>query len=210
MPATILYLHGGAYVHPLVAPHWWIVDRLVRVSGATVIVPQYELAPHGSVEEAFALLDELARRVHGRLVLAGDSAGAGLALAWTQRRRDAGERLPDALQLFSPWLDTTMTNPGIAALEPDPMLDRERLIASARSWARDRALDDPLISPGLGDLAGLPPTVVHQGGRDLLHPDALRFGRRAAPRAVRWRCAATPTASTTSSPRGGRRRRGRC
>lgn len=177
-PATIVYLHGGAYVHPLVAPHWWIVDRLVR-GGATVVVPQYALAPEGTVDDAFALLDALVARIDGRLLLAGDSAGAGLALAWMQRRRDAGERVPDALQLFSPWLDATMTNPRIDALEPDPMLDRERLLAAARSWARDRALDDPLISPGLGDLTGLPPTVVHQGGRDLLHPDALRFGRRA-------------------------------
>lgn len=177
--ATILYLHGGAYVHPLVAPHWWIIDRLVRASGATAVVPQYALAPEGTVDDAFALLDALVARIDGRLLLAGDSAGAGLALAWTQRRRDAGERVPDALQLFSPWLDATMTNEGIAALEPDPMLDRERLIAAARSWAGDRDLTDPLISPGLGDLAGLPPTVVHQGGHDLLHPDALRFGRRA-------------------------------
>lgn len=178
-PATIVYLHGGAYVHPLVAPHWWIVDRLVRASGATVVVPQYALAPEGTVDDAFALLDALVARIDGRLLLAGDSAGAGLALAWTQRRRDAGQSMPDALQLFSPWLDATMTNPRIDALGPDPMLDRERLLAAVRSWARDRSLDDPLISPGLGDLAGLPPTVLHQGGRDLLHPDALRFGRRA-------------------------------
>jgi len=176
-PVTIVYLHGGAYVHPLVPAHWWIVDRLLRATGATVIVPRYGLAPESTVDDALALLDELVGRIEGRLLLAGDSAGAGLALAWTQRRRDAGQRMPDALQLFSPWLDATMTNPGIAELEPDPMLVRTRLLDSARSWARDRALDDPLISPGLGDLDGLPPTVVHQGGQDLLAPDARRARR---------------------------------
>lgn len=173
-PVTAIYLHGGAYVHPLVPAHWWIVERLIRATGATVIVPQYALAPEGSVDDALALLDALVARIDGRLLLVGDSAGAALALAWTQRRRDAGQRMPDALQLFSPWLDATMTNPAIAALEPDPMLDRARLLAAARLWARDRALDDPLISPGLGDLGGLPPTTVHQGGRDLFAPDALR------------------------------------
>ena len=88
----LLYTHGGTYVHPLVAEHWWFVERMARGSGVTITVPLYRLAPEGGVDAAYGFL----RKVYldlvasGPVTLAGDSAGGGLALGQAVAYRDAG------------------------------------------------------------------------------------------------------------------------
>lgn len=181
----LVYLHGGAYVFPLRRPHWWIIERLIALSGATVTVPFYPRAPEHSLSEALPFVDsvmtEVRRRARGREVfVAGDSAGGGLALAHTIARRDRGGDLPDGLLLFSPWLDATLSNPEVPALEKvDPTLDAPGLVHCARLWARGGDISGKLVSPIEDSLEGLPPTYVYQGDRDVLAADALRFAAKA-------------------------------
>src|SRR5690606_39067597 len=90
-----------------------------------------------------------------------------------------GRRPVDGILLFSPWLDVTLTNPGIARLERrDPMLSRPMLVQAGRWWAGGRDTRDPLVSPLHGDLTGLPPVTTYIGGRDILLPDAQELDRR--------------------------------
>lgn len=179
----LIYLHGGAYVNPLVGPHWAIIDQLLHRTGATITVPSYPLAPEYAAAEAFpklrALIDEL-QADDSAVSIAGDSAGAGLALSLAIQLRNAGARRPASLVLFSPWLDVTMSNPAIAALEArDPMLSRSQLEVAGRQWAADLSTRDPRISPIYDTLEDLPPTYLYQGGQDLLLPDAKRFTAKA-------------------------------
>lgn len=180
----LLYTHGGAYVHPLVKPHWHIIDRLSRETPLRITVPLYGLAPERDANDAFPTLHRVYDQVAASglpLVVAGDSAGAAISMAMTMRARDEERPSPSAVLLFSPWTDATMTNPEIAALEPgDPMLGRSGLIWSAQRWAGSRAVDDPWISPLNDSLVGLPPIRVFQGGRDIFLPDAQRFVTKAA------------------------------
>ncbi|QJY46061.1 alpha/beta hydrolase fold domain-containing protein [Pseudonocardia broussonetiae] len=188
---TLVYLHGGAYVNELVAPQWRIIDELARGTGATVVVPRYGLAPEHHVDDAFALMSELMAGVRrerpaDRVFLAGDSAGAGLALALavegsSSRATAARSDLrPDGLFLFSPWVDVTMTNPAARRMEAgDAMLGVDGLRLWGREWAGTRDVDDPRVSPALGELSGLPPTWVYQGGRDLFLPDVEIFAGNA-------------------------------
>ena len=184
--SELIYLHGGAYVFPLREAHWWLIRALIRRTGATVTVPLYGLAPQHSVAEALPFVDAVstavARRSPGAPVfLAGDSAGGGLALAHVMDRRNRGERRPQAVFLFAPWLDCTMSNPGIPPLERrDPMLDVPGLLYCADLWARGLLLDAWQVSPINDSLEDLPPMYVFQGGRDLLLPDAVRFAAKAA------------------------------
>jgi acetyl esterase/lipase len=175
--AHLIYLHGGAYVFPLVAAHWSIVGALLRGSGASVTVPLYGLAPAHGVAEAYALVDTLyaeAAARHERVYLAGDSAGGGLALGQAMRVRDDACTPPAGVILFSPWVDATMRNPDVAGLEPlDRMIAPAGLAAAARWWAGDVGVDSPLVSPLFGDLAGLPPVSAHQGDHDILYADAV-------------------------------------
>lgn len=178
----LIYTHGGAYRSPLVSAHWSIIGGLVARSGATVTVPFYRLAPFASYREAYPFLAsvrDIVRQRGGALTLAGDSAGAGLAVGQALQLRDAGEPQPTRLLLISPWLDVTMTNPDInKIIGRDPMLDADRLAETGRWWAEPDDPRTPLVSPLFADLHGLPPVMSVIGGRDLLLPDARLFHER--------------------------------
>lgn len=179
----LIYLHGGAFVNPLLPAHWWIVRELVKDTGTTVTVPLYRLAPEGHVDEGYAFLaaawaDLVARPAAERIVVAGDSAGGCLAIGLAMRLRDAGQRMPDHVVGFSPAVDVSATHPAVREIDPhDPMLSTDEVVPMAAAWARDRELTDPLVSPLYGDVAGLPPVHVVQGGKDILAADALAFAR---------------------------------
>ena len=165
----LVYLPGGCYLYPVQSAHWGIIASLVEHSGVTVTLPLYGLAPTHTVDEAYALLDDL--EVEGAW-LAGDSAGGGLALGHAMRLRDAGRPAAGVI-LISPWVDVTLTNPAIAQLQKaDRMLATPGLIAAGELWAGPHDRRSPLVSPLFGDLAGLPPVHVFQGGRDILAADA--------------------------------------
>jgi acetyl esterase/lipase len=182
---TIVYIHGGAYVANMMSFQWNLVEALASRNDARVIVPHYPLAPEHDWQPAFAMMTELYESLlaEGRaedIVLTGDSAGAGLALSFAQLLRDRQRPLPARLGLYSPGLDLREDNPAQAAMDgADPMLARPVLVWSAKNWAGATPLDDPRISPVLGDLGGLPPTLVFSGTADLLHPDALALIARA-------------------------------
>ncbi len=180
---SVVYLHGGAYVRPSHARHWRFATRLADALGARAVVPAYPLAPEFTVEDSFeelvALLEEVAEQSPDGVVLAGDSAGGGYALALAQALRERGGPQPDRLVLIAPWVDLTGTTPGtVEAAARDPWLSHPHLSVYAELWAGSpdpAVLADPRVSPGRGDLAGLPPAMVLCGDRDLLKPgcDAL-------------------------------------
>jgi monoterpene epsilon-lactone hydrolase len=181
--ATILYLHGGAWVFDVLAPHWWIVEALIDRTGAQIVLPRYPLAPEDTWRETYAFVDRLLdthlTKARDRLIVAGDSAGGCLSVGIAQRLSARGAALPAGLLLFSPALDLTFSDPRVLAIEPrDPMLAVAGCRAAGRLWAAGTPLDDPRVSPLYGPLDGLPPVAIFTGTRDLLHPDATRLHER--------------------------------
>lgn len=178
----IIYLHGGAYVRPINRHHWRFIADLARRSGCEIVVPLYPLAPRHSGLSAFRCVASVYRReADGTLplILMGDSAGAGLAVALAGWLRDHGLPPPRRLLLLSPWLDVTVPHPQALALQPaDPMLSLDGLRRAGRAYAGVLGTDHPLISPAHGDLRGLPPMSMYVGGRELLGPDALAYAER--------------------------------
>jgi monoterpene epsilon-lactone hydrolase len=181
----LIYMHGGAFISPMAAAQWLIVDGLLKRTPALVRVPMYPLAPQHQVDDSFAFLDEVTHwcgeaEPNRSMIYTGDSAGAGLALAYAMHQRDTGARQrADALVLFDPWVDVTLTNPAIAAFEPrDPMLHTAQLRTCGQWWSGARATTDPAVSPLLGDLAGLPPVHSFAGDRELLLPDLIAMNGR--------------------------------
>ena len=115
-----------------------------------------------------------------RVVLMGDSAGGGLALAVGQGLRDRGVR-PRRMVLLAPWLDVATDDPASRAIaDRDPMLAIPGLIEAGRAYAGPLALDDPRVSPIHGSLGGLPPITVFTGTEDLLNPDSHRLAEACA------------------------------
>ena len=184
---AVVYLHGGAYVSEIVRQHWSLVADLAAAPGAgvEVVVPIYGLAPEHHAEDALRLTGAVLAGLlaEGRPVhLAGDSAGAGLALALALHHGPAPDDLLRGLTLMAPWLDLRMANPGIDAVEPhDPWLARPALHAVARSWAGGLPLTDPRVSPVLATdeaLAALPPVELWVGTRDITLPDTRLLAER--------------------------------
>ena len=180
-----VYLHGGAYIAGIAPQHWALIGRLAD-AGVRVEVPLYGLAPQHTYRDAYPFVSavhrELAREAPpGGLVLVGDSAGGGLALGLAQELLAAGERGPDRLVLLSPWLDLTLGHPQLPEYERrDPWLARPGLVEAGRAWAGG---DDPTaarLSPGNGPMAGLPPTSVLVGTREIGYPDAVDFAKAAS------------------------------
>jgi acetyl esterase/lipase len=187
---AVVYWHGGAYTAAIVAQHWSFVSQLAD-AGCRVEVPLYGLTPDHTFREALPL----GRAVHAELLKqfepgavthAGDSAGGGLALAVVQTLSGAGLALPGRLVLISPWLDLTMTNPAIPAVEPhDPWLSSAGLVEAGLAWADG---DDPLrpeLSPLHGELAGLCDLDIRIGTHDVFHPDCVLLHERATAAGVR-------------------------
>lgn len=178
----VLYLHGGAYVAAMAPQHWSLVSRLAD-AGLRVDVPDYGLAPRWTHHDAYPFVirafQELREELDaGRVHIAGDSAGGGLALGLTDAlRRDEAEG-PDSLLLIAPWLDLTLKNPDIASVD-DPWLSRTVLHECARAWAGGTDPDDPRLSPINGTPVGLPPVNLYVGTRDIVLPDARLWSDRA-------------------------------
>ena len=170
----ILYTHGGAYIHPLVAAHWNIVAQLIRHTGAVVTVPLYPLAPEHTFHATRSLLEAVYRKVLEHtpstgIILCGDSAGGGLALAQALHYRDLQLPQPARVVLFSPWVDITMSDPGALDVEKhDVMLRCAGLIMAGHLWAGEEDCRHPFLSPLFGDLSRLPPVDIFQGTHDIL------------------------------------------
>ena len=179
-PGALVYLHGGAFVNGIMPQHWQLVAHLADTTGRDVHVARYPLAPAHDVRDARAFLDAL----HARLApeqpvhVLGDSAGGNLALLLAQDHPDDGSVA--GLTLIAPWLDLSMTNPAIDAVERrDPWLTRAGMRPIAAHWAAGRDLTDPAVSPLFGHLDRLPPTLVLVGSRDITRPDCDRLAELA-------------------------------
>ncbi|MDE2277155.1 MAG: alpha/beta hydrolase fold domain-containing protein [Burkholderiales bacterium] len=180
---TLLYLHGGGFVGCSARTHRSLT-AVLALRGLRVFVPDYRLAPEhpfpAAVNDVQAAWRALRALVPGRLVLAGDSAGGNLALGLMLALRDAGEPLPAAAALFSAAVDLTG---GSASLvdnaDRDAMFRGEHLdhLAQAYLAGADRA--QPLASPLLGALHGLPPLLLQVGEDEVLRDDSLRLAQKA-------------------------------
>ncbi|MDC5698728.1 alpha/beta hydrolase [Intrasporangium calvum] len=172
---VVVYLHGGAYCNEIVSQHWSLIADIAEEVNCEVQVPIYGLAPCHTGLEALAFVTSVLEGLaaEGRPVhLVGDSAGGGLALLAAQAVAERPEITVLGVTAIAPWLDLTMSNPGIDAVEQvDPWLARPGLRPIARAWAGDCDLSDPRLSPIDGDLATLPPVDIWVGTRDITWPD---------------------------------------
>jgi epsilon-lactone hydrolase len=183
---TVVHFHGGGYCvgSARMARAW--AARLAAGAGCRVVLPEYRLAPEhpypAALDDAHAVMTALlGGAAPGSVVVSGDSAGAGLALALTLSLRDRGGPLPAGCILISPWLDLGRDRRALPALaRADVLLTPRWLEACAGAYARPPDWRDPSVSPLLASPAGLPPLLIQSGSDDLLAPDADQLAASAS------------------------------
>lgn len=177
----VLHFHGGGY--RLGGPEWEapFAAALAERCGVEVIAPQYRLAPEhpfpGGLTDAHACLAALREEIgDARLVVSGDSAGAGLASALgVLASLHAGPGI-DGLVLLSPFLDLTISAASYDENEGlDPLFSKESATAAAELYLQGFDPRYPLVSAMHAPLASYPPTLISVGTREVLRDDSVQF-----------------------------------
>jgi acetyl esterase/lipase len=178
---AILYFHGGGYVAGSPRTHRAMMARLSARSGLPVFAPDYRLAPAATAPAAFedacaawnALVSD--GLPPGRIVLGGDSAGGGLALALLAELCAKGAP-PAGLFAFSPWTDLALTGASLDTnAETDAILPRSRVEELVEIVLGAVDPRDPRCSPLYATFLGAPPILFHASATEILLDDTRRM-----------------------------------
>src|SRR6266536_1292755 len=183
---VLLYFHGGAFILRFPVTHAALATRLCRGLGARSLMVDYRLAPenpfpagaddcHASyrwlLAQGFASRD---------IVIAGDSAGANLALVTLLRIKAAGEPMPACTVLMSPFVDFTLSGKSLVTNEAhDPIFTLAGGMVLRALYAPPERLLDPSVSLLFGDFTGLPPLLFQVGSTEMLLDESLRASAKA-------------------------------
>lgn len=183
---VIIYLHGGCYIYGNINNYCTIPVQISSTTGLKVLSVNYSLAPENpfpkAIEDVQNIYEYLIEEGYtsDQIVIVGDSAGGGLAIATVIKLRNLKVDLPAALGLFSPWVDLTLKGDTIETLKDfDKVLSKRQLEGAAKIYAEKQKLTNPLISPLFADLKNCPPMMILAGGREILLSDSINLARKA-------------------------------
>jgi epsilon-lactone hydrolase len=189
---VILFLHGGGYISGSLNSHRHMVAQAGREAQARTLALGYRLAPEhpfpAALEDALAGYRYLLAQgiAPANIVMAGESAGGGLAVAALVSLRDAGEPLPGCVWCSSPWVDLEQSGASMSEKAAvDPLIQKTYLDELAATYLNGADPRTPLASPLHADLHGLPPMLIQVGSAETLLDDAVRLARMAGAAGVR-------------------------
>ncbi|MEJ0094815.1 MAG: alpha/beta hydrolase [Methylocella sp.] len=185
--AAILYLYGGGHVLGSPKSRRKTAGHIAIAAKTRVLIPAYRLAPENpfpaGVDDAVNAYEWLLTQGADptKTVVAGDSAGGGLAFATLLAARDRDLPMCAGIVAISPWTDLTCSGESYASRAAvDIEFTRASLLETARLYMGGADPRHPLASPLFADLAGLPPILCIAGADEILLDDALRLVRKAA------------------------------
>ncbi|HKX78024.1 MAG TPA: alpha/beta hydrolase fold domain-containing protein [Novosphingobium sp.] len=180
--ATVVHLHGGGFrqgAPELIAGY---AAMLAAACDVDVVCPAYGLAPErpfpAGLHDALAVVSALIDAGAANLILAGDSAGGGIAAS--AAAICAAHRVPLAgLVLHSPWLDVTVSSECFERnAATDPLFSRQSAEEAAALYLQGHPATDPLASSLMGDVDGLPPVFLSVGSGEVLACDSWKYKER--------------------------------
>lgn len=185
---VILQLHGGGYIGAFKNIYRTMAGLYGEVScGADVLSIDYRVGPEfkhpAALEDALCAYDWLLDNSYteDKIVLAGDSAGGGLAMALCHLLKDKGRKLPSAIVAMSPWTDLLSTGASYKDnYDVDPVFgnDSSNLIYD-NPYVEDTDKSDKYISPLYGDFEGFPPMLIQVGSNEMLLDDSRLVAEKA-------------------------------
>jgi monoterpene epsilon-lactone hydrolase len=185
---VVLQLHGGGYIGKMKNAYRDFAVLYARMPGERAVLSvDYRVAPEdpypAALEDAYAAyqwLLEMGCR-GSQIIVVGDSAGGGLALALCLYLKDKGEPLPKKLVLMSPWTDLAATGDSYETnFEKDPLFGNttDSMIYS-NAYYGENDPKTPYISPLYGNYEGFPPMLFQVGGSEMLLSDSARAAKKA-------------------------------
>ena len=175
---VILYVHGGGFIAGSMNSHRDLASRIANACDAKLLIFNYRLAPEHPFPEALTDVGTVYKWLTGQygdthdIILAGDSAGAGLALSLLSQLLSDRFRLPACSVLISPWIDLECKNLShFENTDKDPMLRTDILKKTATLYT-DKNLSHHLISPINNDFAGITPVLIQVGENEVLLDDS--------------------------------------
>ncbi len=185
---VILQIHGGGYIGPIKNIYRdFAMQYSKRSMGGDVLSLDYRVAPEhpfpAALEDAvmaYWWLIEEKKYDPQKIVIAGDSAGGGLALALVLYLRDHSQPLPAGLVLMSPWTDLTCSGEShVYNFEKDPQFGgtRDNMLYDS-PYIGDADPADPYISPAFGSYDGFPPVLLQVGSEEVLLSDSLTVAEK--------------------------------
>ena len=177
----VLYFHGGGFRIASALAYRSYGSHLAAVLGARVLLVEYRLAPENkfpkAVDDCFAVWESLlAEGIDtGRIVIAGDSAGGGLAASVTMHALADGV-LPAGVICCSPWVDLTITADTYDTnAESDKLFSRTSAEEAAPAYLGSADPMNPIASPLFGDWDGAPPLLILVGDAEVLLDDSRKL-----------------------------------
>ncbi len=182
----VVYLHGGGFRIASALAYRSYGSHLAAVLGARVLLVDYRLAPEHkypkAVDDCFTVWESLlAEGIDTRrIVIAGDSAGGGLAASVTMHALADGV-LPAGVICCSPWVDLTVTAETYDTnAESDALFSRTSAEEAAPAYLGGADPTDPIASPIFGDWSGAPPLLILVGDVEVLLDDSRRLAEVAS------------------------------
>jgi len=182
---VVLYLHGGSYTCGSCNSHRSMVSNIAIASKARALLLDYRLAPEhphpAAVEDAVAAYKWMCEGGVDpkHIVIAGDSAGGGLAVALLVSLRDANIPMPAASICLSPWTDLAFSGETWKSkAKADLIIFDYKEHAFAKMYLGGLDARTPLASPLYADLKGLPPMLIQVGLDEVLLADSTRLVER--------------------------------
>ena len=180
----MLFLHGGGYIVGSAYGYRPLVGALVAAAGVGALVPDFRLAPEhpfpAALEDALSAYRWLLEQRGGAgIVLAGDSAGAGLACSLMLTLRAQELPLPAGAVFLCPGVDPTGNAILSAAAGGEPPEELADIHRSIEAYLAGHPVDDPIVNPLVADLTGLPPMLVQTATGDIVLPESRLLAERA-------------------------------
>ncbi|HOP04326.1 MAG TPA: alpha/beta hydrolase [Tenuifilaceae bacterium] len=178
---VIMYVHGGGYVSGSCNDHRGFVSKFAKNTGVKNLVYEYGLAPEkpfpAAVNDSLLVYRWILENGFKpeNILLAGESAGGGLALAILLALKEQKIPFPCGAVAISPWTDLTCSSDSYKTKNKYSVAPLNSWYVFSKNYVGNSNPELPLISPLFGDLAGLPPILINSGEDDELYEDGEKF-----------------------------------